>query len=274
MIACGLSVFNHLFIIRKYAASRSDAMKILLISDIHANIYALHAVEQAEKSWDEVWCCGDLVDFGPDPTEVIRWMQDHNARCVLGNHDAHVLRLTPEDCRRAWDERTWQWAHQNYEQLSDSDLAYLRSLPKTLHLAADGIPCQMQHQYDNGYGTVESQEQFDRFWQGESAPQRRLIFGHTHRRCLHALSEGALWLNPGSISYRRPDDPDKRAHYMVIEDGHVRFGAVSYDRRALLGKTQEIHRSSRMLTCNLQDAYFFFGSASTTRDPLPTLPEL
>jgi Icc-related predicted phosphoesterase len=60
MIACGLSVFNHLFIIRKYAASRSDAMKILLISDIHANIYALHAVEQAEKSWDEVWCCGDV----------------------------------------------------------------------------------------------------------------------------------------------------------------------------------------------------------------------
>ena len=88
---------------------------------------------------------------------------------------------------------------------------------------------------------------------------------------MHLLGEGALWLNPGSVSYRRPDDPDKRAHYMVIEDGRVRFGAVSYDRSALLSKTQEIHRSGRMLATNLQDAYFFFGDARTTRDPLPEI---
>lgn len=245
-------------------------MKILLLSDIHANFDALRAVERAE-TWDEVWCCGDLVDFGPDPVPVIRWMQAHGARCVLGNHDAHVLTLTGEDCRRAWDARTWQWAHQNYEQLSGGDLVYLRSLPKTLSLFADGVPYQMQHQYDGGYGIVESQDQFNHFWQGEPAAERRLLFGHTHRRCMHLLGEGALWLNPGSVSYRRPDDPDKRAHYMVIEDGRVRFGAVSYDRSALLSKTQEIHRSGRMLATNLQDAYFFFGDARTTRDPLPEI---
>lgn len=244
-------------------------MRILLISDIHANIHALEAVERAER-FDEVFCCGDLVDFGPFPMEVIRWMQAHNARCVLGNHDAHVLSLSREDCRSAYEARTWQWAHQNYEQLDDDALAYLRALPKTLLLTADGVAYQMQHQYDGGYGTVESLCQFDRFWQGESAPQRRLLFGHTHRRCMHLLSKNELWLNPGSVSYRRPDDPDKRAHYMVIESGRVRFGAVSYDRTALLAKTQEIHRSGRMLPTNLQDAYFFFGSAATTRDPLPT----
>ena len=55
---------------------RVYAMKILLISDVHANIHALEAVERAER-FDEVWCCGDLTDFGPDPVEVIRWMQAH-----------------------------------------------------------------------------------------------------------------------------------------------------------------------------------------------------
>lgn len=249
-------------------------MKILLISDIHANIHALRAVEQAERTWDAVWCSGDLVDFGPFPMEVIRWIQAHDARCVLGNHDAHVLTLTREDCRRAWDERTWQWAHQNYEQLDGDALAYLRSLPKALLLTADGIDYQMQHQYDGGYGTVESQDQFDRFWLGDAAPERRLLFGHTHRRCMHLLDDQTLWLNPGSVSYRRPDDPDKRAHYMVIEDGRVRFGAAAYDRSTLLYKTQEIHRGGRMLPTNLQDAYFFFGDAATTRDPLPELSDI
>jgi len=243
-------------------------MKILLLSDIHANIFALRAIEQAE-TWDEVWCCGDLVDFGPFPMEVIRWMMEHNARCVQGNHDAKVLSLTQEDCRSAWNGRTWQWCHHNYELMDKDALAYLRSLPGTLMLQADGIAYQMQHQYEGGYGVVESLNQFDGFWQHENALERRLIFGHTHRRCIHHLDAHALWINPGSVSYRRPDDPDKRAHYMVIEDGQIRFGAVAYDRSALLAKTLEYLREGRMLAENLQDAFFFFGSAATTRDPLP-----
>ena len=245
-------------------------MKILLLSDIHANIFALRAIEQAE-TWDEVWCCGDLVDCGPFPMEVIAWMQEHHARCVLGNHDAHVLSFTKADCRQAWEESRWQWAHQNYELLDSATLTYLRSLPKTLLLRADGIAYQMQHQYDDSYGRVESLDQFDRFWQGENTAERRLLFGHTHRRCIHHLDSHALWLNPGSVSYRRPDDPDKRTHYMMIENGKIRFGAIAYDRSALLAKAWECLQGGHMIAHCLQDAFFFFGDAKTTRDPLPTI---
>lgn len=245
-------------------------MKILLISDIHANIDALRAVEQAE-TWDEVWCCGDLTDFGPFPSETIAWIRTHHVRCVLGNHDAHVLSLTREDCKRAYDAHAWTWAHQNLELLDDADLAFLRSLPKTLFLTADGIAYQMQHQYDGSYGTIESLSQFHAFWQGETVlPQRRMLFGHTHRRGLHLLDTQTGWLNPGSISYRRPDDPDKQAHYLVINDGEVRFGNITYDRSHLLGKTWECLRDGHMLTENLQDAFFFFGNAPSTRSPLPS----
>lgn len=245
-------------------------MKTLLISDVHANICALEAIEACER-FDEVWCCGDLVDFGPFPAEAVRWMQEHQARCVLGNHDAHLLTLTNEACRRAYENHAWEWAHHNFEQLDHDMLDYLRTLPRTLTFTADSIAYQMQHQYDEGYGIVEALSLFDRFWQGESAPERRMLFGHTHRRCVHLLGEGALWINPGSVSYRKEDDPDKRAHYMIIEDGQIRFGAVSYDRSRLLAKVQEIHRSKRMLAHHLQHAYFFFGSAITKSDPLPTL---
>lgn len=244
-------------------------MKILLISDIHANIDALRAVEQVE-TWDEAWCCGDLTDFGPFPAETIAWVRTRNVHCVLGNHDAHVLSLTREDCKRAYDARAWTWAHQNLELLDEEDLAFLRSLPKLLFLTADGIAYQMQHQYDEGYGTIESISQFQAFWRGEAdMPQRRMLFGHTHRRGLHLLDAQTGWLNPGSVSYRRPDDPDKQAHYLVIEDGRVRFGNVAYDRSRLLEKTWEYLRGGHMLKENLQDAFFFFGNAPSTRAPLP-----
>lgn len=244
-------------------------MKILLISDVHSNICALEAIEQHEH-FDEVWCCGDLVDFGPFPVETIQWMQSHHARCVLGNHDAYVLSLTAQDCRHAYDIHTWQWAHHNFEQLDRSALDYLRSLPHTLHLTADGIHYQMQHQYDQYYGTPQSLSQFSTFWKGSDVSQRRLVFGHSHRRCIHQLDEHTMWINPGSASYRRPDDHDKRAHYMILDDGQVRFGAVSYDRSKLLSATQDMLQDGRMLSTHLQDAFFFFGDASTTRDPLPT----
>lgn len=244
-------------------------MKILLISDIHANIDALRAVERVE-TWDEVWCCGDLTDFGAFPAETIAWVRSQRVRCVLGNHDAYVLSLSLEDCKRAYDARTWTWAHQNRELLSDDDLAFLRSLPRTLFLAADGIDYQMQHQYDGGYGTIESLFQFEAFWQGKTdASVKRMLFGHTHRRGLHLLDGHTAWLNPGSLSYRRPDDTDKQAHYLIIEDGSVRFGNVAYDRSRLMAKTWSYLRDGHMLTENLQVAFFFFGDALTTRSPLP-----
>ena len=114
---------------------------------------------------------------------------------------------------------------------------------------------------------------FDAFWAqwhvGEERLEKRMIFGHTHRRCVHALDQGKLWLNPGSASYRRPDDRDKRAHYMLIEDGEIRFRAVEYDRSAMLRRAMDYVRSGTMLPTELQDAMFFFGDAPTSREPLP-----
>lgn len=96
-----------------------------------------------------------------------------------------------------------------------------------------------------------------------------MIFGHTHRRLVHRLDNDRLWLNPGSASYRRPDDRDKRAHYMLIEDGDIRFGAVEYDRSEMLARAMDYVKKGTMLETDLQDAMFFFGNAPTSREPLP-----
>ena len=244
-------------------------MRLLIISDIHANPFALKAIEKQE-TWDEIYCCGDLVDYGPFPMQVIDWCREREVKCVLGNHDAYVLSLTEEDCVMAKNTKRWKWAHDNYQQLTDDAKKYLCSLPLSLSFQADGIDYQMQHQYDQAYGTIESLEQFQTFWMDKTdcSRERRLLFGHSHRRCVHMLDDHLLWLNPGSVSYRRPDDHDKRAHYMLIDDTHICFKSVSYDRSPLLAKAQEYLDSDAMLETDLQDAFFFFGDAPTTRSPL------
>jgi predicted phosphodiesterase len=63
-------------------------MKIAIISDIHGNLAALETFP--EKSFDQLWCMGDLVDYGPRPHQVIQWVRDHATAVIRGNHDQAV----------------------------------------------------------------------------------------------------------------------------------------------------------------------------------------
>ena len=65
-------------------------MRILLLSDIHANIAALCAIERDAGAVDAIYCAGDYVDYGTDPHEVIAWVRQHEARCVMGLSLIHI----------------------------------------------------------------------------------------------------------------------------------------------------------------------------------------
>ena len=67
-------------------------MKILVISDVHANIAALNTILQQEPDYDLLCCAGDYTDYGIYPVEVIeRFHNLKNTVLVYGNHDLHVL---------------------------------------------------------------------------------------------------------------------------------------------------------------------------------------
>lgn len=232
------------------------------MSDVHANICALRAIA-AKETWDAAYCCGDVVDYGPFPMEAIAWLREHQVITVKGNHDAHLLTLSHRACEEARNAGRLMWAHDNYQKMDADALDYLRALPTHISFEMDGIAYQMQHQYDDGYGAIQSITAFDKYWKEKhnGLQERRLLFGHTHRRCVHHLDQRALWINPGSTSYRRLDDRDKRAHYLVIEDGEICFGAIEYDRGPLLRAAKARQASGVMLETELRVAFFFFGDA-------------
>ncbi len=49
-------------------------MRLLILSDIHANIAALRAIEKDAGAVDAIYCAGDYVDYGTDPHEAIGWV--------------------------------------------------------------------------------------------------------------------------------------------------------------------------------------------------------
>ena len=215
-------------------------MKVLILSDIHSNIHALEAIWAQEKDSDQVYAVGDLVDYGPYPKEVLDWMRAHEVSSVQGNHDAWVSKRYREGLAEnniLTEDRAW--VDHNISLLNEADIAYLEQLPETLTFSADGYDYALTHIYDQ-YREIKSLQQYEEFRQTrfEGAPYTRLIFGHTHRQGIRHLSDDLLWANPGSISYRRPDDLDQTAHYATITDGALSLSRISYDHSVLFEITQ------------------------------------
>jgi diadenosine tetraphosphatase ApaH/serine/threonine PP2A family protein phosphatase len=80
---------------------RGETLRALIVSDIHSNLEALEAVlgdAAARGGFDEIWCMGDIVGYGPDPGPCIDALHKHNYVSVVGNHDlAATGRLSTHD---------------------------------------------------------------------------------------------------------------------------------------------------------------------------------
>src|SRR3972149_7076194 len=104
-------------------------MRLLIISDIHANLTAFETVlEDAKGDWDYVWCLGDVVGYGPDPNECVELLKTLPHLCLAGNHDWAALgrldiRTFNPDARHAVE-----WTQ---ETLTPENTAYLEALPTT-----------------------------------------------------------------------------------------------------------------------------------------------
>jgi protein phosphatase len=104
-------------------------MKLLIVSDIHANLEALQTV--LAESHDELWVLGDLVNYGPNPSEVVDLIRLKASLVVQGNHDYAVGTGSDPQCSNAFREMAR--AMQDYTEplLNLDQRAFLRSLPRT-----------------------------------------------------------------------------------------------------------------------------------------------
>src|SRR5205814_9355692 len=64
-----------------------EAVRVLLLSDIHSNLEALEACLAAAPPYDIVVNLGDIVGYGGSPNEVIERARELGRFFVRGNHD-------------------------------------------------------------------------------------------------------------------------------------------------------------------------------------------
>ena len=87
-------------------------MKYAILGDIHANLAAFEAVLEdieAKGGFDEIWCLGDIVGYGPEPHACIEHLRRYKHISVAGNHDwAAIGKIdtlftnSAISCRRSW----------------------------------------------------------------------------------------------------------------------------------------------------------------------------
>lgn len=201
-------------------------MRILVISDIHANLTALDAVLADAGEVDAVWCLGDVVGYGPDPNECIeRLAQLPNLVCLQGNHDAAAIGQLPLASFNAEARTSVEWLR---GVLTPASLEFLHSLHPlrverevTLAHASPRQPV-LEYLLDS-YSALENFDFFD---------TQYCFVGHTHVPVLFfkhgvgislqipdteasfALHERCI-ANPGSVG--QPRDRDPRAAYAIYD---------------------------------------------------------
>jgi predicted phosphodiesterase len=206
-------------------------MRVLILSDIHANLTALEAViEDAAGRYDAIWCLGDTVGYGPEPDACVTRIRSLAEATVIGNHDWAALgRMDVEDfnpeARRAV---VWTREHLSPESLEWLSTLPSQPLPRGNFTLTHASPRDPIWEYVL-YPSVAS-ENFTHF------STAFCLVGHTHVPALHIIVDGEIkarplqptfgepmqlkpgWrgiLNPGSVG--QPRDNDRRAAYALLD---------------------------------------------------------
>ncbi|RUL88833.1 metallophosphoesterase family protein [Tautonia sociabilis] len=198
-------------------------MRILVVSDIHANWPALAAIDEPH---DVCLCLGDLVDYGPDPLPCVRWAMAHAHYCIRGNHDHGVAQGIEVSGDHGYRYLTGLTRQRHWSALGPAERRYLLQLPLmqrlTLHgkryLLVHGTPRDPLDEY-----LMKDPETWARRVDGAEADI--VCVGHSHMQ-FNLVAGGVVVLNPGSVG--QPRDGDPRASYAVIEDGKILLKRVPY----------------------------------------------
>ena len=241
-------------------------MRVLIVSDIHANLAALEAVLRdatAAGPIQAVWSLGDCVGYGPQPGECIARLRELSASgglTVAGNHErAATGAISTADFNpNAAAAAAW-----TRDQLNQEEKSFLDALPEVTRAKA-GHDAGSSAEFTLVHGTLR-----EPIWEYLNSHEAAIghlrlqetalgLVGHTHvpmlvvedessaQGCeLYRLADGEavdltperkIVINPGSVG--QPRDRDPRASYAVYdtEQAAVTLHRVEYD----IGATQAL----------------------------------
>ena len=214
-------------------------MRYGIISDVHSNIEAFHAVTNAmsRERIDEYIFLGDLVGYGADPHACIAAMRLLRPKIMIaGNHDWGILGLLSPGYFNDAAAAAILWTK---AELDTKEFDYLRSFKLFYE----------EREFTLTHGSLNKPARFNYIFTADDAcitmrlSRTPLCFvGHTHSTGIFCMDKGEV---SASKDYRVKIDPDKR--YLINagsvgqpRDGDSRASYAIYDNRT---STVEIKRT-------------------------------
>lgn len=245
----------------------SRMTRYAIISDIHGNLTAFHAVLSriAEIGVERIICLGDIVGYGPRPGACLELVARHCHHVVRGNHEEALIDPRVAQGFNGAARAAIDWTR---DRLSPAHRAWVSRLPTMQEAGPDGsvlcvhdcpIPGPTDYVHDRTVAALA--------FRGVDTPI--CLIGHTHVPVVFETSEidpsapltasnllelrtndGAgvalepnvrAICNPGSVG--QPRDGDARASFATIDflpdGGHVfTVHRVMYDVSAARRETE------------------------------------
>lgn len=230
-----------------------NRVRILVLSDIHANLEALEACLAAAPQYDKVFNLGDIVGYGANPNEVTDRARQLGNVMVRGNHDKACSGVTSLDGFNPVAGLAALWTQKH---LSPENREFLRQLPAGPISPMENVECV--------HGSARDEDEYvlvarDAYPLLEQSSVQLTFFGHTHIQCgfsreaqsemwhtlvphyessegaeqfsVHLKAEARYLLNPGSVGQPRDNDP--RAAFLLYDaaESSVTFYRIPYDIR-------------------------------------------
>ncbi len=245
-------------------------MRILLLSDIHANLEALDACLANAPSFDSIVNLGDIVGYGASPNEVTDRSREVGTTFVRGNHDKAATGGMELEDFNPMAAAAALWTR---NELTPENLEWLRALPHGPISLPDFPDVQVVH------GSPNDEDEYVVSLGDALAPLITLntpltFFGHTHLQGgffangssadgfrpeystvgqaesvpLQLKSSARYLINPGSVG--QPRDGDWRAAFALYDaDAQVvHFHRTPYNLKAAQDRIFAANLPSRLAT--------------------------
>lgn len=206
-------------------------MKLVLFSDVHANLPALQALlaDIDRIQADQIYCLGDLVGYAPFPNEVVAEIRKRKIPTIAGNHD-EAIGLTLNEDRAQYQLKAGMSNGAisktlTKQTVTSDNKAYLKALPRHMSLdfkfGEENIRLLLVHgspRKINEY-LFEEHDETDLLNLMTDAQAHIMAFGHTHKP-FHRVMKDAQGnfrhaINTGSVGKPKDGNPD--LCYVLIE---------------------------------------------------------
>jgi len=217
-------------------------MRIAILSDIHGNLEAFESVliEVSKRKVDKIICLGDLIDYGPNPNEVVEISKREFDIIVMGNHDYAVIdeNIIKEFSVIARSSMLWTLSVLNEENKIFISSLKLEEFLKDIYIvhACPKFPldwtyiltindAKVYFNYVNNWITLIGHTHIPAIFKKDFSKIEHIIPEPFE---VYELNEKCQYfLNPGSVG--QPRDRDYRASFGILDLNKLTFEIIKVD---------------------------------------------